>query len=110
MSQFNSAVYDDVVVVIISNIDRAISFTGTVDPLKGTASAEVGNAQFPPRAFLIIGTGWLPLQSIAKVIMQPWSFILSTTHVRQFRLCLLVLNAQSNEMLRRTKTEMSPEV
>ena len=40
MSQFNSAVYGDVV-VIISNIDRAISFAGTVDPLKGTASAEV---------------------------------------------------------------------
>ena len=76
MSQFNSAVYD--VVVIISNINRAISFAGTVDPLKGTAFGR-SNAQFPPRAFLIIGPGWLPLQRIGKVMMQPWSFIQRTS-------------------------------
>ena len=49
MSQFNSAVYDDVVVVIISNIDKAISFAGTVDPLKGTASAISAESFYWPR-------------------------------------------------------------
>ena len=90
--------------------DKAISFAGIVDPLEGTASAEVMN-NFRQELSLSLGRDGFRCRELREMKMQPWSFITThTVRVRQFGLCVLVSCPQANQMHRRTKPDMSPEV
>ena len=98
-------------VIIITVINKAISFAGIVDPLEGTASAE---AMLNFRQELSLSLGRDGMASAAKNCKKgDAAMVLITTHtirVRQFRLCVIVSCPLANQMHRMTKSEMSPEV
>lgn len=94
----------------LSLLIKQFRFAGTVDPLEGTASAEVLH-NFRQELPLSLARVSFHCRALRELMMQPW--VLHTKHtirVRQFRLCLLVSCPQSKKIPRKTKTEMSPEV